>query len=254
MMAGASCAEAAARPMTEACTVSAPGLGEATRVPARERRRIAVSGLRLGVTAGAVVLAIAAWELRTAPLRWLGAALVHEDPLIPTEVAVVSMASAREAALDAAKLHRRGVVREIWIPLWRVDVVDERLAALGVHVPRPHEVARTVLERAGVPSSAIVVLDDPVTGLESEMASVGRALQIRPRLGVLVLTARTHTARARLLLREVFAPAAHVRVHAPHTDRFAPDAWWRDRSASRDVALESLKWVRLLVGGPSMSP
>jgi hypothetical protein len=203
---------------------------------------------------GAVVLAVAAWEARTAPLRWLGAALVHEDAFVPSDVAVVSMASAREAALDAAKLHRRGLVREIWIPRWSADVVDRRLAALGVYVPCPHEVARTVLERAGVPPSAIVTLDEPVVGLESEMASVGGALRAHPELRVLVLTARTHTARARVLLRDVFAPGARVRVHAPHTDRFAPDGWWRDRSAIREVALEFLKWVQLIASGPSMKP
>jgi hypothetical protein len=203
------------------------------------------------LAAAAVVLAAAAWEGRRVPLRWLGAALVHEDPLVPADVAVVSMASVREAALDAAKLQRRGIVREIWIPRWRPDAVDRRLDALGVQVTPPHEFARTIIERAGVPPSAIVVLDDPVTGLESEMASVGRALQARPGLRVLVLTARTHTARARMLLGEVFAPLAHVRVHAPHADTFAPDGWWRDRSDTRTVALEALKWVGLVLSGPS---
>jgi uncharacterized SAM-binding protein YcdF (DUF218 family) len=230
-----------------------PTVGDAVHVPARACRA-RIRALRVTIAAGAIVLAVAAWNARTAPLRWLGTALVHEDALVAADVAVVSMASAREAALDVAKLYRRGLVGEVWIPRWRPDPVDRRLAALGVHVPRPHDVARAVLERAGVPAAAIVVLDEPVSGLEAEMASVGRALRARSRLRVLVVTSRSHTARARRLLQEVFAPAARVRVHAPHTDPFTPAGWWRDRSASREVALEFLKWVQLIASGPSMKP
>jgi uncharacterized SAM-binding protein YcdF (DUF218 family) len=253
MMSRGSCAEVKGSVIEPRPGLREPIVGGAVDGPARAFRA-RVRALRVTIAAAAIVLAAAAWSARTVPLRWLGGALVHEDAIVATDVAVVSMASAREAALDAAKLQRRGLVREIWIPRWRADRVDRRVDALGVHVPRPHDVARSILARAGVPSSAIVTLDEPITGLESEMASVGRALRARPGLRVLVLTARTHTARARMLLRDWFAPAARVSVHAPHGDGFAADAWWRDRSASREVALESLKWARLLASGPSMNP
>ena len=253
MMSRGSCAEAKRPEPEQRPDLRQPTVGDAVDRPAWARRA-RIRTLRATIAVAAIVVVVAAWSARTVPLGWLGAALVHEDAIVATDVAVVSMASAREAALDAVKLQRRGLVREIWIPRWRADRVDRRVDALGVHIPRPHDVARRILESAGVPSSAIVTLDEPITGLESEMASVGRALRARPGLRVLVLTARTHTARARVLLHDWFAPAARVRVHAPHGDGFAPDAWWRDRSASREVALESLKWARLLASGPSMNP
>src|SRR4029450_13590773 len=116
------------------------------------------------------------------------------------------MASPRAAALDAAKLYRRGLVREIWIPRWSDEPADRRVDALGVHTPRHHEVARQILERAGVPAASIVLLDEPVDGLDAEMAVVGAALRQRPTIRPIVLTARTHSARARLLLRDAYAP------------------------------------------------
>jgi uncharacterized SAM-binding protein YcdF (DUF218 family) len=195
-----------------------------------------------------VVVAVAAWRHRTVPLQHLGAALIAHDPLVPADVAIVSMASPRAAALDAAKLYRRGVVRQIWVPRWHDEPVDRRVAALGVRPPRHDQVARTILRHAGVPASAIAVLDDPVDGLDSEMAVVGAALRRRPDLRAIVLTARTHTARARLLLREVRA-----RVRAPHADRFSPDGWWRSRETVREVALEYAKWVALLTRGPAIT-
>jgi uncharacterized SAM-binding protein YcdF (DUF218 family) len=203
------------------------------------------------VAVGAVLLA--AWNARTAPLRVLGNALVSEDALLHAgDVAVVSMAGPQAAALDAAKLYRRGLVREIWIPRWHDEPVDRRVDALGIHVPRQHQVAQAILEQAGVPRLAIVQLEDPVSGLESEMAAVGGILRVRPDIRPIVVTQRSHTARARLLLRDVYAPASATQVHAPHADRFAPDAWWKHRGSVREVLLESLKWIQLLVRGPQM--
>jgi uncharacterized SAM-binding protein YcdF (DUF218 family) len=223
-----------------------PGVGTAMRP------RIAVRLLRLALVALAVMGAVGAWRQRAVPLQHLGAALVAQDAAVPADVAVVSMASPRGAALDAAKLYRRGLVQEIWVPRWRDEPVDRRVAALGVRPPRHDQVARDILRHAGVPASAIVVLDDPVDGLDREMAVVGAALRRRPDIRPIVLTARTHTARARLLLREAYAPAAHARVRAPHADGFTVDRWWHQRGAIREVALEYAKWVALLTGGPSI--
>jgi uncharacterized SAM-binding protein YcdF (DUF218 family) len=203
----------------------------------------------------AVLLAMAllvafAWQARSAPLRWLGAALVREDPLGRADVAVVSMAQPRGAALDAAKLYRRGLVRGVWIAPWLDEPADRRVDALGVRVPRHHEVARHILEKAGVPASAITLLDRPVAGLEEEMAVVGSALRGRRGTRAIVVTQRSHTARARVLLRDAYARNADARVRAARIDRFDPDAWWRERGAAREVLLETLKWAVLLTRGP----
>jgi hypothetical protein len=61
---------------------------------------------------------------------------------------------------------------------------------------------------------------------------------------LIVLTARTHTARARLLLGE-YARAGRAWVRAPHADDFDPTGWWHSRSATREVLLEGLKWIDL---------
>jgi uncharacterized SAM-binding protein YcdF (DUF218 family) len=222
-----------------------------SRIERRVRRARGHDAVRLAIGVGIVLLVVVAWGARHHALRSLGAVLVHEDTLVPSDVAVVSIASPRGSALDAVKLYRRGLVREVWVSHWRTDPVDRRMAALGVRVPRPDEVARAVLEHGGVPASAIHLLDEPVAGLEAEMAVLGRALRSAAVRRVIVLTARTHTARARVLLRDAFAPGVGVLVRAPHSDQFTPDAWWRDRDAAREVLLEYLKWARLLVSGPS---
>jgi uncharacterized SAM-binding protein YcdF (DUF218 family) len=208
------------------------------------------SALRLGALLAVALLIAFAWRERTAPLRRLAQALVREDPVGAADVGVVSMAQPRGAALDAAKLYRRGLVRQVWITPWLDEPADRRIDALGVRVPRHHEVARSILEKSGVPASAITLLDRPVTGLEGEMAVVGRALRARWGTRAIVLTQRSHTARAAMLLRHAYAPGAAVRVRAAHLDRFDPDGWWRERGAVREVLLETLKWAVLLTRGP----
>ena len=197
----------------------------------------------------AIASGVAVWQHRTVPLAHLAAALVAHDRALRSDVAIVSMASPGGGALDAAKLYRRGVVDEVWVSRWQDEPVDRRVEALGVHPPRPHEVARDILERGGVPATSIVLLDEPVDGIDGEMAVVGAALRRRPTVRPIVLTARTHTARARLLLRDVYAPAAHARVRSPHSDRFSTTSWWRDRGTVREVALEYAKWIALLTRG-----
>jgi len=236
-------AQTAAASIPRAADRTAPSAPDA----ARSRPRV------LGVLLAGlgILIAVAGWHERVAPLRWLGAALVHEDPVRPSDVAIVSVASARGAALDAAKLYRRGLVREVWVTSWVADRVDRRLDERGLGTPPTHEVSRRILEGSGVPASRIVVLDPPVDGLESEMAVVGAALRARPGTRSIVLTARSHTARARSLLRDVYAPAAGARVRAPKTDEFRPGAWWRDHGSMRELTLECLKWVKLLATGAS---
>jgi uncharacterized SAM-binding protein YcdF (DUF218 family) len=236
----------------DAGALPAPPHHRADPATTRDRRAIAWRRtLHVGLIGMGLALALIGWTRRTLPLRLIGAALVHEDPLgRDADVAVVSMANPRGAALEAAKLHRRGVVREVWIPRWRDERADRRVEAIGVRVPRHHEVARAILERAGVPSSAIVELADPVRGLEGEMAAIGRVLRAQPGMRPVVITQRSHTARARLLLRDVYAPAALARVRAVHSDPFAPDGWWRRRDTTREALLEVAKWATLLVHGP----
>src|SRR5262245_60811685 len=95
-----------------------------SRIERRVRRARGRGALRLAAGVGVALLALVAWGARDHALRSLAAVLVHEDALVPSDVAVVSIATPRESALDAAKLYRRGLVREVWVSHWRTDAVD----------------------------------------------------------------------------------------------------------------------------------
>ena len=148
-------------------------LAPAGGCPQEAVERCAPSAMRLGVLLAVALLIGFAWRERTAPLRRLAQALVREEPHRAGRRRRRVDGEPRGAALDAAKLYRRGLVRQVWITPWQDEPADRRVDALGIRVPRHHEVARSILEKAGVPAFAIRLLDQPVNGLDGEMAVVG---------------------------------------------------------------------------------
>jgi uncharacterized SAM-binding protein YcdF (DUF218 family) len=205
-------------------------------------RRIAML-LVVGVTVAA------AWWQREALLAWAGEAIVAEDPARAADVVVVSIASVRAGALEAARLYRAGLGKHIVVSRWREEPVDTTIRALGVAHLLPHELARGILEQSGVPQQAVVVLEEPVDGTESEIAAVSRFARQERLESLLLITARSHSARARWLLRRTMPADVRVAVQSGPADGFQPQGWWRDREQTRELVMEYLRWLQTVLAG-----
>src|SRR6185295_3523058 len=145
-------------------------------------------------------LLMTAWLARRPLLTTIGAALVAEDPPAAADLVVVSTAAARADALEAARLYRSGGARTIVVPNWIGDSLDDVIIGLGVPYLRTTDLVVAILTRSGVPRDAIVVLPEPIDGLNAEVAQV--VAYVRHASGTLrFVTERTHTRRARWLLR-----------------------------------------------------
>jgi uncharacterized SAM-binding protein YcdF (DUF218 family) len=211
-------------------------------VDVRGSARTAVIGLLLVATAAA-----AAWEARHAILSGAGALVVSEDPLGPAELMVVSNASARGDALEAARLYGAGISSRVVVLTWRAEPIDDEMRRLGVPYLPATELVHAILVHSGVPAGAIAVLPGPVDGLNSEIAVLATfAREHRPE-SLLFVTARTHTARARWLLRRTLPAGMRVAVRSPPSDRFSPRSWWESRDQSRELGEEYLRWLNTLI-------
>lgn len=206
-------------------------------------RRVAL----LALVAGAL------WLARHRLLGLAGGVLVAEDPLAPADVVVVSNASLKGAAVEAARLYASGIGRRIVVAPWVADPIDAALRARGVTIPDPAALARDILERSGVRSDAIVILPETVDGTNQEIAAVARFAAVEHPRDVLFLTARSHTARSRVLLRRALASTTRVAVRSVPNDPFDPNAWWRDRRQVRDVGVEYLRWINSVLLGDRWS-
>ena len=190
-----------------------------------------------------VAIAGAGWYKRHAVLMHMAQLLVVEDPLVPVDLVVVSSAIPKAGALEAVRLYRAHLSPQIALTRWRANPIDDEMRRLGIRCLQPAEVTRTILERSGVAPDAIVVLPDPVDGTETEITAVAAfARQRRPR-SFRLITARSHTARARWLLRRDLPPDVHISVGSSRFDPFSSAAWWQRREQSREVMSEYLHWL-----------
>jgi uncharacterized SAM-binding protein YcdF (DUF218 family) len=209
-----------------------------------------VAERRRGGRAGLIVLAAALgalWIARRPILGGAGALLIAEDPVAPAAVVVVSNASARGDALEAARLYGTGLTRRIVVPPWTSDAVDDAVVALGVPYLRTTDLVLAILTRSGVPRDAIVVLPDPVDGLNAEVAAVARFARTDPPPSLRFVTERTHTRRARWLLHRALPASVEITVSSPPMDTFSPDTWWTTRENTRELTMEYLRWINTLL-------
>lgn len=194
-------------------------------------------------------MAAVAWTTRAHWLAAVAAPLTVEDALAPVDVIVVSMAAARADALEAAALYQAGISRRLLLPYWQPEPLDVELQRMGVPYLPVTELCQAILERSGVPHDAIEVLHEPIDGLNAEVTSIGHALRQRPLGSVLFVTARSHTRRARWLLRRVLAPDTVISVRGARRDPFDPHTWWHTRGSGREIAMEYLRWINTFVLG-----
>ena len=199
-----------------------------------------------------LVGAAALWTWREPVLTKLGGLLVEETPPAPADL-VALFDNDAPAAAAAADLVTKGYAPRILL-FKAPPAADEKLLdRLGLPVPTHHELAILVMQRVGVTSEAIVVesVVAPATEVDTSVAVQATAhyAQSHGATRVIVITARSHTRRAALLLRRALGRSAVVIVRAAPDDPFHPEGWWRDRSNSREVIMESGRWINSLLLG-----
>lgn len=233
-------------------TLTAPSSGEPPDVAGIQAETIAPARRTrhrwLWVT---LVLAafMLAWAGRGILLAGMGRLLVAEDPLEPVEMIVVSDADPLAGALEAGRLYQAGISRQIGLLAAEPDPVDDQIRALGIPRLEPTGMLRWILDRSGVPASAMQDLPGTVDGTETEIGVVAAFAREHKPSSLLFLTARTHSARARRLLRRQLPAETRVNVRSPRTDTFAADSWWSSREQSREVLIEYLHWLNTFVLG-----
>lgn len=197
---------------------------------------------------GLLALAAVAWYVRGPILARIGALIVNEDPLTPADVIVVSNSLARATAFEAALLFKQHTSSHIVMTEWVHDPLVERTRELGIPYLDATAISRLILERSGVPVSAITVLPDRVDGTSAEISAIAAFARRRHPASLLMITARSHTARTKWLLERKL-PKIRVSVRGSRFDRFRADAWWRERDQTRETVTEYLRMANSVVFG-----
>ena len=198
----------------------------------------------LRATAAAVLVLLI---LAAVALPRLGGWLVVEDPLAKADAIYVLGGTRFERPLEAVDLYKAGwaptivLVQQVadWGELW----LDEQ----GIKVASELQIQVELLERLGVPATAIEVL-----GPQSSTADEADALLVTMRnhgwSSVIVVTSKQHTRRAGLSMRRVVSEGVKVTVRASRYDRADVNRWWTNRSTLRFTLFETQRLAAYWLG------
>ena len=146
-----------------------------------------------------MALLVAAPALAAFAVLEAGAWLVVEDPLQPARAILVLGGKVPFRAMEAAKLYKQGWAHEVWLTQASHFAEDLALAQLEIQRSPEHVYSRMVLERLGVPSTAIRVLSDTSNITADEVRTVARELTRYGGDRVILVTSSYHTRRVKVL-------------------------------------------------------
>ena len=203
---------------------------------------------RIVIIAGVVTaVGVVGWAERRVVLTAMARVLIAEDTLASIDTAVISLTTPRAAAFEAARLYREGVVQHLAVFTEAEAPLDQAVRDLGIAQLNGNEIAVAIAERLDVPRGAIEVLPGPVDGTGAETAAIARLVRGRGVSSVLLITSRSHSARARWLLAHRLPAGTGFAVRAPRDDGFDAATWWHSREDAREVAFEYLRWINTLL-------
>jgi uncharacterized SAM-binding protein YcdF (DUF218 family) len=204
-----------------------------------------------GLTGGLAVVLVVGVSLQGVG-RWL----IVTDPLEPSPVAVVLGGEVPFRAREAALLFREKWVARVWLTRGGGKSRDGVAGGLGTW-PRDYTLQNIeVLERLGVPGSAIRILDHRSRNTASELKIVAKALRREGIDRVIIVTSKAHTRRVRATWRVLVGTLPRVIIRPAGEDPYEPIRWWRRTRDTKVVSHEVLGllnvWARFPVrsGGP----
>jgi uncharacterized SAM-binding protein YcdF (DUF218 family) len=203
-------------------------------------RTTLVTTVLIAVVAAAIILGV----------RGLGAWLVVEDPLAPARTVVALGGEVPFRAMEAAAIYRQGWTSEVWLTRSPQDAGEDALRQLGIQVTGEEVYNRAVLERLGVPVTAIRVLSRPAQNTAQEVQVIAEELQKTGGGQVILVTSKPHSRRVRATWRALIGETPHVIVRYATSDPYDADRWWRHTGDALAVSREVFGLLNVWAGFP----
>ncbi len=210
-----------------------------------------MSRIASGLKLAGIVLALVILALSLPPmLRGVGQWLVVEDPLASADAIFVHAGHVPFRAMEAAEIYGQGHAPEVWLAPIAPTPEQEALAQLGIEAPQGWFYSRQVLERLGVPSRAIRLLDRRVLTTADEIEAVAEELRRRSGRRIILVTSKQHSRRVRILWDRTSGDALEAMVRHSAADPFDPARWWTNTEDGQNVLHELIGIVNAWLGSP----
>jgi uncharacterized SAM-binding protein YcdF (DUF218 family) len=152
--------------------------------------------------------------------------------------------------MEAAAIYRQGWTSEIWLTRPPQEAGEAALRRLGIQVASEEAYNRAVLERLGVPVTAIRVLSGPAQNTAQEVQVIAQELQRAGGGRVILVTSKPHSRRVRATWRALVGEAPQVIVRYPTRDPYDADRWWRHTGDALAVSREVFGLLNVWAGFP----
>ena len=197
-----------------------------------------------------IVLVVLAFLTSTAfwIFRNVGRWLVVDDTLEPARAIVVLSGLTPYRAMEAAAIYRQGWAREVWLFKDNLRGANEAFARLGIHHTSEEEYDQQVLERLGVPTAAIRILESPTTNTKNEFELLREELRRQGGDKVILVTSPLHTRRVKAIWRRVVGSRPQAIVRHDTSEPTDPAHWWRSTSDVQDLFHENLGLINTSLG------
>jgi len=182
-------------------------------------------------------------------LRSAGTWLMADDPLEKARAIVVLSGGLPFRAMEGAEVYKQGYAPEVWLTRGDVELPeDQALEQIGIRQPTEYELSTQVLERFGVPRSAIHVLPESVVNTAAEVREI--AATLKPDDRVIIVSSKFHTRRVSVIWWKLVGAHPQALVHYARTDRLDIDHWWQSTRSFMAVSREWAGIANALLGFP----
>jgi uncharacterized SAM-binding protein YcdF (DUF218 family) len=177
--------------------------------------------------------------------------LVSSDHLAPAQAIAVLDDGSPYGEIEAATLYRSGWAPVVLLVRRRNDVEALQVfREIGLDPEPRWDRRRRIVERLGVPTSAIIVPERAADGLEEELAIVRDRLRVGAS-SVILVAAPYQTRRARIEWSAISGDTTPAIIR-PAASRFEATRWWTTQRDVLAVAREYVGLIQLVPDAPRL--
>jgi len=167
------------------------------------------------------------------------------DPSKKADVIVV-LAGSYFRPLYAAELYNQGVGSVVYVSR-AIDRKDRKLLeSVDVNLPLQEDIFHRILQKKGVPDSAIRFFGKSLISTAQEAEAFKEAIGNEPKTVVLV-TSPYHVRRAEMIFEDALPNCTVLAVGTPYEP--FPKKWWLARTPAMNTFNETIKILFYLLGG-----
>ena len=179
-----------------------------------------------------------------------GVALRVSDPVEPAAAIVVIGGRVPYRAMRSAALYREHLAPEVWLTMGNRSAAEVEMEKLRVHQTLEHIYSQQVLERLGVPATAIQVIPGRNNNTATEITTIAAYARQRGAAKVILVTSSYHSRRVRSLWHRLVGHAPKAIVQYSDEEPFNATRWWTDAADAWTVSREWFGLMNAWLGFP----